>query len=238
MRSCTVLASQSVALRAVLCSQVVNFEDPALDALFEEVSRHELLFCVHCCAVFHSKSGQRGCMLTQGRPSQHVASSAWSDPARVLYRVGCSSSNRFTVVVKVFDIRKCGAWCFNAFETVIFEVLPVLLLQGDAGKPMKHFHPQYPADADPSLATVSKPLPAAACMAELGSDKCGLLLLHVQRWRLRCAVCSGVYLLLVSRPEAHSNQQDCQSALSEPMIVSKTCAATNKASKQRQLTHV
>lgn len=63
MRSCTVLASQSVALRAVLCSQVVNFEDPALDALFDEVSRHELLFCVHCCAVFIQKVAKEAACL-------------------------------------------------------------------------------------------------------------------------------------------------------------------------------
>jgi hypothetical protein len=31
----------------------------------------------------------------------------------------------------------------------------VLLMQADAGKPMKHFSPQYPPDADGSLATVS-----------------------------------------------------------------------------------
>jgi hypothetical protein len=31
-----------------------------------------------------------------------------------------------------------------------------LLLQADAGKPMKHFAPQYPPDADPSLAMVSR----------------------------------------------------------------------------------
>jgi hypothetical protein len=30
----------------------------------------------------------------------------------------------------------------------------MLLLQADAVKPMKHFYPQYPADADPSLAKV------------------------------------------------------------------------------------
>uniref|UniRef100_A0A383V9F3 mRNA (guanine-N(7))-methyltransferase n=1 Tax=Tetradesmus obliquus TaxID=3088 RepID=A0A383V9F3_TETOB len=47
---------------------------------------------------------------------------------------------------------------YGLHPVVNFEdpALDALFDEGDAGKPMKHFHPQYPADADPSLAAASK----------------------------------------------------------------------------------
>jgi hypothetical protein len=132
--------------------QVVNLEDPALDALFDEVGgaawpSSVLLFgaflaahlldvvCVH---VVRTASATAACL-----PGYSVV-------------VCAAPTKQAGFYAATGPISEHSAFCVS--PTCLFTTL---LLQADAGKPMKHFSPQYPPDADPSLAMVSRSKPCS-----------------------------------------------------------------------------